>query len=346
MFHKTRRPNPTKTKKNCFLSTDDMYVELEGIKILIGCTIENYEIHTNMIDVYSNIIPVNLLDRLEFSTIAAISKIKNLKFYEETVFESLKFTPQILSVSGLGKKVFNPEIYPDRQPIKCNTFNFQITAEVATDGDKSYKIKVFRNGTLHIPGITRSDMADIIQPLRHICTFLKLTLEKDIEIDFIKATMRNFSCVVKNSDLGIKITTLIKCMMYERSLKMITPYQFTTLHDKILNRIGQRQTFIFLKFIKWNPMPIQTPKRNVQKTSGVLIKFNRYSDPRTKDLTIRILTSGKITFNGSNSDVETLSSYHWLNFIVAKYYDEIIYDPVRNETKIVGSFGDIKFEEA
>ena len=46
------------------------------------------------------------------------------------------------------------------------------------------------------------------------------------------------------------------------------------------------------------------------------------------------MSSGKINFDGANSELEVLEMFHWLNLIFTKYWDEIIYDPEKDRVCI------------
>lgn len=331
-MRKSRIKNPTKTKKNCHLRASDIYEVVDGVKLLLGYSNDELETHIKMRDFYKSLLPNPLFGTLTLSTIAGIGKVPNVEFNEERVMHRLKFVDGVASVAGANKKIKNPAS-GDTEVHVVKTFRCQVTVEVVSlvHVDKVYKIKIFRNGTVHIPGIMRGDMHDIIKPMRTVCSFLEKTLMHDnIEVEFIKSTMQNFNCVLKNDSLGIIISELKRCMLIEYELKKVSIESMANLHNRLTSCVGSRGAFIFFKYVKWTSMPIKLPKRNAQKTSGILIKLDRYEENEKKDLTIRVLTSGKITFNGGNSQIEVESSYYWLNYILSKYYEDVIFDPVRN----------------
>jgi len=333
-----RCKNPTKVKKIYHCRQDDMFVVDSGIKFLLGCTEEEHNMHQQSTSFYEHVLPGSLQTTVALSTIAAIGLIRCVKFNEEELMKRIAFNSHIYSISGCGRRIVNPEYTGGADVVMpACSFRCQITLEVVgEDPDKRYKIKVFRNGVVHIPGIVRVDMRDSIVPLQHVCQFMRLALGGSGEIapEYVKAIMRNYGCVLRDPKTGIVIHALKKCILIEQGLPLVPIGTIAAICRSLEARIGKRQTFMFLQYVKWAFMPIKKPRCNRQKTSGILVKFDRYSEPNIKDLTIRILTSGKITFNGSNSEVEVLNSYWWLNFIFAKYYEEVIFDPSRDRARM------------
>ncbi len=347
-MRKTRTKNPTKTKKSCYRRPQDLFTKIDNIEVLDGYTLEEYNIHEATGNFYKSVFPRVLFGELDLSTIAVVGKLTNVALVEERIINYIKFVPGVVRVVACGKAIANPDVpQPANQKIPSEKpFRSCITVEVMSpvNPDKIYKIKVFRNGTVQVPGIINTDKSDVIAPLKIAYSFLRKTLDRDdIEIEYIMATMENFSCIIQNPDLGIIIGALKNCMTREYRLQQIAITDMVEIYDRVRTKVDARNAFVFLKFYDRTPMPIKLPKRNEQKTSGLLIQINRYDSTDKKDLTIRTLTSGKITFNGGNSRIEVLSSYYWLNFVLSKYYEILVYDPTRQEPKLPASYAKVRY---
>ncbi len=336
MQRKNRIKNPTKLKKSCNIRQDDHFVVVDGIKLLSGYTPEEYQMHEISIRLYQGLVKTCFLQELELSTIAGIGKISNVNLHEDILANKVAFVPGVHSVTG---RVNNPT----KKEFRCQ---FTVNVQSDTKKDKIYKIKVFRNGKVHIPGIIHDEMLDVVYPLNVIRDFLRHNLESDlINAEYVKATMRNYRCNPARADLGIIIGVFKRCMVYEHSLRTVSIFDMYECTTFIRKKLGEKACFIFMKYVKWKTMPIKQPKRNAQKTSGILIKADRYREQvGHKDLTIRVLTSGKVTFNGGNSRIEVESSYWWLNFIINKYYGEAVYDPTLNAPIIPTNLDKLRFD--
>lgn len=68
---------------------------------------------------------------------------------------------------------------------------------------KIYKIKVFRNGKISIPGALTEDLSDIQSPLDEVCRYLQLWFLADVKPIAIFSTMRNYKCRLLNGKIDI-----------------------------------------------------------------------------------------------------------------------------------------------
>jgi hypothetical protein len=79
---------------------------------------------------------------------------------------------------------------------------------------------------------------------------------------------------------------------------------------------------------KHNPVGLAEIQNNCERYFGLIIKFYRPVPWKLeKRTTIKILRSGKINFDGGNSEEELRELYYWLEFMFFRYYSEVIYDP-------------------
>ena len=344
MQRKARTKNPTKVKKKCHVRPNDHFEISNGIKLLSGYTLDEYKEHEEIKKFYYNLVPHRFFEKLVLSTIAGIGLLHGVNMHEDFVLKDPIFINGVTSVIVKDKKYTRSGVeIIEGKAFRCQ---FTVNLQINPSNNKQYKIKVFRNGKIHIPGILKDDMGDILKPLEILCRFLETNLGvAEISPESVKATMRNYGCDPSDDNLGIIIGNFKKCMVNEHKLPIIPIKLLSECQEILVEHIGDYGFFIFMKYVGWSGIPIQSPKRNEQKTSGILIKLNRYPEPDHKDLTIRVLTSGKITFNGGNSHIEVESAYYWLNFIFAKYYEDTIFDPKRNFPVIPENLEDIIFDD-
>lgn len=85
--------------------------------------------------------------------------------------------------------------------------------------------------------------------------------------------------------------------------------------------------YYIFKFLNLGIMQISEIVNNCERYPGIIIKFNKpLPFKKEKKVTIKILSSGKINFDGANSELEVLEMYYWLSYIIKKYWKEIVYD--------------------
>jgi TATA-box binding protein (TBP) (component of TFIID and TFIIIB) len=104
---------------------------------------------------------------------------------------------------------------------KC--FDSQITywVKALDNTSKNYKIKVFRNGKVAVPGGLRADMSDIRDAIDVVVEqFRDIYIDPTIELQGLHPTMRNYGMHLTNPDLRIDLPQL-KILMagHYRSIK-------------------------------------------------------------------------------------------------------------------------------
>ena len=213
-------------------------------------------------------------------------------------------------------------------------FASQITFDIFTD--KLYKIKLFRNGGLQIPGAVNPDLSDVIRPINILIEYLveqEYFTDKNVKIIYLISFMRNYIFKLLNNNYYIRLDKLEHILRNEKkNLKINHIYDLleknkTIMYDKykisentldiIKNYIGQHHNDIHLAEIQ----------NNSERYFGIIMKFNRpvpWKD--NKKTSIKVLKSGKIGMDGSNSIIESIELYLWLIIIFKKYKDEIIFD--------------------
>lgn len=183
---------------------------------------------------------------------------------------------------------------------------------------KLYKIKIFRNGNIQIPGVLSPTFDDILLPLLNIQLYFQEFYEKDnIKISYIISEMRNYACKL------IKENQKINLMKLKNSLELYKKNKITELKE-IINIVkkleGKFPWFnkIYKYWHSYNEINLAEININNEKCSALLIKFYRPTHFKLeKKLTIKVLKSGKINFHGGFSELEIYHVYYWLeNFFI------------------------------
>ena len=222
-------------------------------------------------------------------------------------------------------------------------FNSQITFDIFNKtNQKVSKIKLFRNGTFQIPGVKFPDMRDIIDPLIVLRDYWNHTHPNNYtDISYILSNMRNYKCHLADPSLTILLNKLEDILYFEKDLPKY-PVD-NNIYYKILEKmnLSKKINEKIFNYMPYSFFTISEINNNPERYPGLLIKFNRpIPSKENKKITVKILSSGKINFDGGNSELEIYELYYWLQHIFIKYWNEIIYNPLLYPFEIVSSDSD------
>lgn len=204
-------------------------------------------------------------------------------------------------------------------------FSSQITFDIYNViNSKKSKIKLFRNGNISIPGVKNPNMTDIIDVVETLRNYLNYVEKRnDVQIPYLLSVMRNYTCRLNNQDLRILLPRLEEVLYHEKNIEIVKPEQFSYLNS-IFDKNVMECIFSYYNKGFFNISEIDN---KCERSPGLHIKFIRpIPGKENKRLTIKILSSGKINFDGANSELDVYESYYWLQYLFNKYWDEIIYD--------------------
>jgi hypothetical protein len=213
-------------------------------------------------------------------------------------------------------------------------FSSQVTFEIYNfSNERVSKIKLFRNGNFQIPGVKKPDMTDLMQPLNTICAYLNTVglSGGTIHIDYMLSVMRNYTTKANAGNGVLQLSRLEQIFYQEKALPLAPlPIMVQRQIEMMMPGLLEHPSLMInvFSFYGCNFHAISEINSNFERYPGLLVKFNRpIPGKHNKKLTIKMLSSGKINFDGCNSELEVLDIYHWLRYIFTKYWDDIIYNP-------------------
>jgi hypothetical protein len=329
----------------------------QGVKIFTGTTQQSkYMLEKNIKFYKETIHQKRLFTGLVPSTLTAKGRFSNISFNEEDIIEFMT-TPTggyILQICCNYGVLVNPNPDYTQPPVKTRLsnrgrkpktkpkskrklqgtgryFSSQITFEIYNpDNNKIYKIKLFRNGGFQVPGVKKPDMTDLLKPIHVLQEYLRNEfMDDEIQVQYFISVMRNYICRLINTDLLIRLNNLETLLKTQKENFSNNHEIFNFIDDPIFPCIdairGDIKEYIGYKH---NPVGLAEIQNNCERYFGLIIKFYRPVPWKPeKRTTIKILRSGKINFDGGNSEEELRELYHWLEFMFTRYYDEIIFDP-------------------
>tara|TARA_B100001758_G_C18416750_1_gene620712 strand:- start:1786 stop:2988 length:1203 start_codon:yes stop_codon:yes gene_type:complete len=311
-----------------------------------------------------------IFTNLIHSTSTISGYVDNFEFKEEEIINKISIpTNNIIEIGCNYGILTNPNYTPPKQKLKSNKgrkkkdkkkvyrkraginglkkiyFASQLTFEILSYNNKNkiYKIKLFRNGKIQVPGVNNNDLSDIIQPIKDLINYLNFNIkEKNILNDgpvsckYLFCRMRNYICRLKNENNRIDLDSLENILYLEKNKNILSNYDGCGISVSNNNIESIKSYFKLLEekynwfnkisnlYNNYNPLNIFEIKKDTEKCSALLLKLNKPNKFRfDKKITIKILKSGKINFDGGNSQSEVEYLYYWLNNLFIKNYNKI-----------------------
>lgn len=213
---------------------------------------------------------------------------------------------------------------------------------------KYYYIKLFYNGTIHIPGVLREDFSDVTDIIKCFCVFLRfITKQNKIQLAYFKPCMRNY---ISNNVM----TNPTRCHKTDnpKGCHNTTPKKRTSKSrrniktNKFLNTLKFKQFLLSKVTCKCTMNTDPTEKkettdkkaiigqynemrRNVnlyschlklEDTNEMVLKFDNIHNNKDK-FSIAKISNKKITFNGLTSDKEIYMIYYWLQTLISEFLE-------------------------
>ena len=317
------------------------YNIVNGIKLYDGTSKHNLKIYNNNIDFYK--VPNTIITELIPSTLTVLGHLTNVTFIEEDIIGMLnepkngyilKIKCNFGSVNQSNPLYIEPPPKPrvSKRGRKCKP-KPQSNRKKQGDGScfssiigfdiyntltkKICKLKVFRTGCIGYPGGRRTDLTDTIPPLIILRDYLRTEfMFDDIEISYLISVMRNGICILKGGNLF----RLKELELVFNNAKI----QKENTYDEIIKYIDPK----IAKYIKnVNMIGIAEIQHNCERYFGLTIKFYRPLPwDLKKKMTLKVLRSGKLNFDGGNSELEVVELYYWFVKLLTNNYKSVIYD--------------------
>ncbi len=366
------------------------YIEVENIKIYTGTTPFLRKVYNQNIDFlkqkiqhakkylssyaskYINNSTPELLTYYSPSTFTVTGALTNVSFNEQDLIQHLpaptgfirridcnfgsKLNPNFKEPppqikSNRGRKPKNREQSNRKTQGSGKCMNSQITFSVIHPETKTqYKIKVLRNGSLHIPGALNRHMLDLIKPIKILCKYLNENKDKfrasldstptqqttkqplidktddSIRAVYLMTVMRDYKCSLVNERLNVNIGMFNRLLEREKYSPYYQYYLPSILDDK--KTVEMINSYLDKK----NDINLAERSYNADKAPPFSIKLQRPGiKNEDKKTTVKLLKSGKLNFDGANSDLEVCEIFYWTYYIYLKYFDKVIVD--RNNIK-------------
>lgn len=334
---------------------DDLFNEIDGIRVYTGMVRGDPEKYQESIDFYKAFSPNDVLMPLKSSTISVTGKISHIDINESEIIGRLLHPEnrRILKIGSGGGQILQrgyeqllagvaakktssrrgKKPTQKGKPSKGGGYfpscvQFDILGD---DGTTVFKIKLFRNGVVQIPGVKDSLMRDAIGPLQILRDYMRNLLEDPrIEVLSLTTNMRNYISQLRLPRLGIFVDRM--CEMIEtikREYRVVTTAEMLEYWRSLEQYPHETAKRMFMA-AKLTNIQINETSLNEEKRPGFYIKFNHpIKHKPDKQLTIKILKSGKIDFDGASHELEVQEMFHWVVFLLKTHWDYLVYDPSR-----------------
>lgn len=262
-----------------------------------------------------------IFSELKPSTLSAQGVLSNVYFHEEDLIFSLQPYGRIMKMECNYGISHNPNYKEPEAPQKKSNrgrkpkgkkkknrktqgngmfFNSQMSFWVssATINNKIYKVKVFRNGTLEIPGVLDPKMTDAHDVAEIVKNALHLCLLEDIQITELYSIMRNYKFHILSDGALISMNKL---------------------KDKFIHAMNTKHPSV---------KSICQIKYNSERYPGLIVKFSTPIPSNSdKTTTIKMFQSGKVNIDGAISEYQALHYYNLLNDFYLMHINDIMYIP-------------------
>jgi hypothetical protein len=266
---------------------------------------------------------VYIFDTLYPSTLTAQGVLSNVKFEEKDLIFVLNPIGRIKKITCNYGEIRNTD-YNEEQPKKKATnrgrkpkikkrnirknqgngkyFNSQITFWIQSLSimTKYYKIKLFRNGTIEIPGGLEPSMDDVWSAVNVVKSTMSDCLAEEVNIVELYSIMRNYKFETVDKTIRININKLYNIFINTHAINC-----------KSLSNIAE---------IKYN----------IERYPGLIIKFSTPIERNPlKQTTVKMFQSGKVNIDGAISEECALFYYNWINDFYVKHESEVVYIPIK-----------------
>ena len=262
-----------------------------------------------------------IFGKLNPSTLTAQGLLSNVCFHERDLIYAINPSGRIKKMTCNYGESYNKDFEEEKIKIKHTNrgrkpkekrrnirknqgngkyFNSQLTFWIQSlhIPSKHYKIKLFRNGTIEIPGGLETSMGDVVSAVEVVRKSMGECLAENVNVVELYSIMRNYKFETLSGDIRINISKLYNVFVESYNNKCPELINMTEI------------------------------KYNIERYPGLIIKFAT-PIPRnpSKQTTIKMFQSGKVNIDGAISEYCALYYYHWINDFYIKHENSVVYTP-------------------
>lgn len=180
----------------------------------------------------------------------------------------------------------------------------EISVQSPYDPTKLYKVKLFRNGRVQVPGGLRPDMSDVKYAIHEVMKMVSKCFNEELTLTDLYSIMRNYKFRLVDEDSRVNLKLL-----------RIKFDEHKDAQSKIIADGGE---------LVDEPC-ITVTKHNTERYPGLIVKFVKSENGEPKKTTINMSYRGKVNINGAYSEASAAFYYKWLSGFYQKHANDVIY---------------------
>jgi len=210
-------------------------------------------------------------------------------------------------------------------------FNSQITFTILDNENlkKFYHLKLFTNGTIQIPFVCNENIESITYVIQMVIntikqfTNIKVDIDEEIDIVYIKSIMRNYKFNIIDESLYIDLNKFQNILLNFKEY-IANDYMLDVDNQYYNDNVDLS---LYKDYInELTALPLVLIKYSNERYVGCLIKFKTPIPSNEKKLTtVKIFSSGKINLDGCNSKEEAAIIKNILLILIKLNKDYILY---------------------
>mgnify|MGYP006296068733 FL=1 len=285
--------------------------------------ISNFQVNTNCNQILT---PMTLF------TVTANAKLSGISDFKENFASDMKCTPVIAKIendlvekshpiitqyikvkSNRGRKK-QVKITKTRKTRGKNNQMSSMTQFTVLLHDKYYKIKVFRNGSISIPGVLQENMSDIKPHLNALIEYLSKHLNTQIKLEYIKPSMMNYKFSLQDSESEIYLEAVVNYLRSKQK-DLIT---VNTMHvlDFIQHPAFSNDQFVYNWYELIDRHYMDLDRLCVKINYQMLIKTLQVHPVRSISITEQLLQESVNKLNLEQLYQDTIKKIIYLKFLL------------------------------
>lgn len=218
--------------------------------------------------------------------------------------------------SNRGRKRILREVRLRKKQGDGSSFNSQITFHMRSIAyaSKEYKIKIFNNGSIQIPGLKRIDMVDDVVNCIAVIAQQFQNDARTVVLADLFPTMKNYKAAfcIRSDQL---INLIVLKTIFQNNKSDYCAGLFVPIESKFISDRDQDHVYSIMFDAKYN--------REEETKITLLFSTPTVKKPKKK-LMVKIFFGGKINFLGSSDDAVLSKVYNFLVATIHHYASSVI----------------------